>query len=372
MTDGDRPCVAILGGGQLGRMLGLAGIPLGLRFRFLDPQPDAPARRVGDLVVGELAVGRALDRVVRGASVVSFEWEGVPAEAARHAAATVAVWPPPRALEVSQDRLREKELFGALGVATAEYAPVSTRDELDAAVERVGLPAILKTRQGGYDGKGQLRLITPDDLDACGPVLHGRECILEAVVAFDRELSILGVRGADGEARCWPVVENHHHHGILRLSLAPAPGWSPELQERAEAIARRVMDHLDYRGVLCVELFEVGDRLLANELAPRVHNSGHWTIEGAATSQFENHLRAVLGWPLGRVGALGSCAMLNLIGEAPSRGAVMALPDTHWHDYEKSPRPGRKLGHVTVTAADENARAGAVARLQGLIDAEHG
>jgi 5-(carboxyamino)imidazole ribonucleotide synthase len=358
--------IAVLGGGQLGRMLALAGIPLAVSFRFLDPVAGAPASAVGELVVGALGDEAALAEVARGATAVTYEWEGVPADAARLLARDLPVRPGARSLEVSQDRLTEKETFRRLGIGTPAFRPVDDLSSLRAAADDVGLPAILKTRSGGYDGKGQARLATADDLEPAWEELGGVggvPLILESLVPFDRELSVLAVRGVDGAVACWPLVENHHEGGILRVSRAPAPGLDDALQARGEELAARVLADLDHVGVLAVELFDVGSELLANELAPRVHNSGHWTIEGALTSQFENHVRAVLGWPLGATAARGPSAMVNCIGVMPARDAVLAVPGAHLHDYGKSPRPGRKLGHVTVVAADDaelDARLGAV------------
>ncbi len=346
--------VAVLGGGQLGRMLGLAGIPLGVGFRFLDPTPDAPAGAVGHLVTGALDDEAALAETARGADVVTYEWEGVPADAARFLAAHLPVRPGDASLEVSQDRLVEKRRFRAVGIPTAEFADVGSRDELRAAIEQIGLPAVLKTRRGGYDGKGQSVIRDPDDADTGWSELAGAPLILEAFVPFARELSIVAVRSLDGEVACWPVVENVHEHGILRVTRAPAPGLDDALQARAEQLAHRLLDELDHVGVLAIELFDVDGELLANEFAPRVHNSGHWTIEGAVTSQFENHVRAVLGWPLGSTAARGASVMLNCIGTMPERAAVLAIPGAHLHDYGKSPRAGRKLGHVTVVGDDPN------------------
>ncbi len=355
MAGNAQELVAVLGGGQLGRMLGLAGIPLGLRFRFLDPTAGAPAASVGELVVGALGDEIALAAAAREATVVTYEWEGVPADAARFLAGGVPVRPGPRSLEVSQDRLTEKETFRRLGVGTPAFAAVDDRAALDRAMADVGgLPAVLKTRRGGYDGKGQRVLRDASDVDGAWAELGGVPLLLEALVPFDRELSVLAVRGLDGEVACWPLVENRHEGGILRLSRAPAPGVDAALQTRGEQLAARLLDDLDHVGVLAVELFDVGGELLANEIAPRVHNSGHWTIEGAETSQFENHLRAILGLPLGATVPLGSSAMLNCIGEMPARAAVLSVPGAHLHDYGKSPRPGRKLGHVTVTAGDDD------------------
>ena len=302
-------------------MLALAGVPLGLSFRFLDPSPDAPAAEVGELLVGEYDDQELLDRLAAGAAAVTYEFENVPVGAAER----VGAIPGAAALEASQDRLVEKQLFRRLGIPTPKLD-----DEVDE------FPAILKTRRLGYDGKGQ-RLVEawqgPDPAH-----------VLEEHVAFDRELSLLAVRGGGGDMRFYPLVENVHETGILRTSHAPAVD-AP--QADAEAYAKRLLDELGYVGVLALELFDVGGRLLANEFAPRVHNTGHWTIEGAATSQFENHVRAVLGLPLGPTESRPA-AMFNLIGAVPPAADVLAVPGAHLHLYGKEPRPGRKLGHVTL------------------------
>jgi 5-(carboxyamino)imidazole ribonucleotide synthase len=361
------PLVAVLGGGQLGRMLALAGIPLGLGFRFLDPSPDATAGAAGLLVVGGLGDETALAHVAEGTTVVTYEWEGVPAAGARFVAATGRpVLPPPIALDVAQDRLREKELCRRLGIGTPEFAAVDDRADLERAVKELGLPAVLKTRRGGYDGKGQTVLREGGDVDPAWSALGGVPLVLESNVPFDRELSVLAVRGRDGATACWPLVENHHEGGILRRSFAPAPGLTAKLQESGEQLAGKLLDELDYAGVLAVELFDVHGKLLVNELAPRVHNSGHWTIEGAVTSQFENHLRAILGWPLGSTAALGHNAMVNCVGAMPDPATVLAIPGAHLHDYGKAPRPDRKVGHVTITATNPGELGARVARLRGL------
>jgi 5-(carboxyamino)imidazole ribonucleotide synthase len=343
--------VGVLGGGQLGWMLARAGDPLGIRCRFLDPSPEAPAGRVGDLVQGEYDDPAALDRFADGLGLVTYEFENVPLGAARRLAARLPVFPPPRALEVAQDRLMEKRFLESVDIPLAPWRPVSSRADLGRAAAELGLPAVLKTRHLGYDGKGQHLIEGPADVELAWARLGGVPLVLEGFVRFDRELSILAVRGRDGRTAAYPLVENLHAGGILRRSLVPAPGVTPALQDRAEEHARRVLDTLDYVGVLAIELFQVGDRLLANEMAPRVHNSGHWTIEGAETSQFENHLRAVTGLPLGSTAARGASAMLNLIGALPDPAAVLLVPGAHLHLYGKAPRAGRKLGHVTLRAA---------------------
>jgi 5-(carboxyamino)imidazole ribonucleotide synthase len=359
--------VAVLGGGQLGQMLALAGIPLGLRFCFLDPSPDACAGVVGELVVGALDDLDAARRVAKGAVALTYEWEGVPAGTARAAAALAPLAPPPVALEVAQDRLAEKSLFARLGIATAAFAPVGTRRELDTALRTIGFPAVLKTRAGGYDGKGQAVLRGAADADAAWARLGAAPLLLEAFVPFARELSALAVRGADGTTAVWPVVENRHAGGILRVTRAPAPALGPSVAARAVDVVTVLLDELDYVGVLCVELFEHDGDVLANELAPRVHNSGHWTIEAAETSQFENHLRAVLGWPLGATEPRGPAAMVNCLGALPDRARIAAIPGAHLHAYGKQPRPGRKVGHVTITAPDEATRDARLAQVLAAV-----
>ena len=334
--------VAVLGGGQLGRMLALAGVPLGLSFRFLDPSPDAPAGEVGELLVGAYDDPALLDRLAGGADVVTYEFENVPVEAALRVGAV----PHARALEASQDRLVEKQLFRRLGIPTAPFDDEVTE-----------FPALLKTRRFGYDGKGQ-RLV--ETRPGAGPGHVPDDHVLEGLVPFGRELSLLSVRGAGGETAFYPLVENVHADGILRSSHAPAAN-APQAQ--AEEYATRLLDELGYVGVLALELFDVEGELAANELAPRVHNTGHWTIEGAATSQFESHLRAILGLPLGSTEARAEVAMLNVIGRAPDPAAVLALPGAHLHLYGKEPRAGRKLGHVTLL----DPTAERVAELQSLL-----
>jgi 5-(carboxyamino)imidazole ribonucleotide synthase len=324
-------------------MLGLAGLPLGLEFRFLDPSPDAPAHEVGELLVGAYDDVEALGRLAAGAAVVTYEFENVPVDAAR----AVAPLPPPLALELGQDRLVEKQLFARLGIPTARFGSLAES----------GLPALVKSRRLGYDGKGQRRVALEEEL--------GEHEVAEEIVPFDRELSIIAVRGRDGEARFWPLAENVHRDGILRSSRSPALA-AP--QAEAEELVGRLLEELDYVGVLALELFEVDGRLLANEFAPRVHNTGHWTIDGAVTSQFENHLRAILGLPLGSTEALGPAVMLNLIGGAPASEKLLELPGAHLHLYGKAPRPGRKIGHVTLIGAPEVAVAEATALVEGSAD----
>jgi 5-(carboxyamino)imidazole ribonucleotide synthase len=311
-------------------MLAQAGEPLGIRMRFLDPASDACAGEVGELVVGAYDDPRSLERLAEGTDVVTYEFENVSVAAAR----LVGAVPDPRALELGQDRLVEKELFHRLGIPTARFG----------SVEDVGVPALVKSRRMGYDGKGQ------HVVEAVGPIAEGE--LAEEIVAFERELSIVAVRGRNGETRFWPLAENEHRGGILAVSRAPA---ADAPQAAAEQIAGALLDELGYVGVIAVELFEVGGALLANEFAPRVHNTGHWTIDGAASSQFENHLRALLRMPLGPTEALGRSTMVNLVGSLPPLDALRAVPGARVHLYGKAPRPGRKLGHVTLVDATDDA-----------------
>ncbi len=345
--------IGILGGGQLGRMLALAGHPLGHTFVVLTPERDAPAAPVAETIVAAYDDRAALEALAARCDVVTYEFENVPADAvAVLEAAGVPVRPGARALEVASDRLNEKALFRALGIPTVRFAPLDAASDMEAALLHTGLPAVLKTRRLGYDGKGQRILRSSKDAEGAFTGLGAVPQILEGFVDFRRELSIVAVRGLDGQIGFYPLVENRHEGGILRFTRAPAPDVAPEVQRRAEGHARALLEALDYVGVLALELFDDGVDLLANELAPRVHNSGHWTIEGAETSQFENHLRAITGSPLGECRARGESAMINLIGEAPDERAIQAVPGARLHLYGKAPRPGRKLGHVTVTAAD--------------------
>lgn len=358
--------IGMVGGGQLGRMLALAGVPMGFRFRVLDPQPDCPASVVAGQVVGEYDDYAALAEFVTGLDVVTYEFENVPVATARWLADRVPVYPPPGALEVAQDRWHEKTFFRDLGADGPRFACVDTREQLEAAVRAIGLPAVLKTRRFGYDGKGQRVIRTSADLGPAWERLGGRPLILEEFVRFDRELSILAVRSSAGAIAFSPLIENDHHEGILRSSRAPFV--DDVLTYAAGEIAGRALARLEYVGALAIEYFQQGDRLLVNEMAPRVHNSGHWTIEGAATSQFANHLRAITGLPLGRFEPHGWAGMVNCVGRLPDPAAVGRIPGASFHDYGKQPRAGRKVGHVTVTARTEAERDERLAAVEGLVE----
>ena len=345
--------VGILGGGQLARMMALSGAPLGLRFLVMDTVADACAGQFAPLLVGDYRDESALAEFAGKVDVATFDFENVPAESAEWLSARVPVFPNPRALAVAQDRLAEKTLFRELDIPVPEFAAIASRQDLDRALAEVGVPCILKTRRLGYDGKGQFRIRALADADAAWEALGAQAAtvglIVEAFVPFERELSVVAVRGRDGGFRTWPLTENWHVDGVLSASLAPAR-VDEGLRGKALAHACKLAEALDYVGVFALELFCKDGELLANELAPRVHNSGHWTIEGSETSQFQNHLRAVLGLPLGDTRMVGLACMLNWIGAMPDASAVLREAGGHWHDYGKEPREGRKVGHATLRA----------------------
>ncbi|MGH7171812.1 MAG: 5-(carboxyamino)imidazole ribonucleotide synthase [Gemmataceae bacterium] len=363
--------IGVLGSGQLGRMLALAGYPLGLRFRFLDTAHEAPIKDLAEFVRADFRDVEALARFAAGLEVATYEFENVPVEAAEKLSQHIPVFPPPAALRASQDRLDEKTFFHQLNIPTAPFVAVRVRADLDRALAELDCPAILKTRRMGYDGKGQCLIRERAAAEQAWQTLtkspradkNDVGLLLEGFVPFERELSQLAVRGRDGTMVFYSLVENHHAEGMLRLSLAPAPNLTPALEQLAREYATHVLQALNYVGVLAIEFFQQGEQLIANEMAPRVHNSGHWTIEGAETSQFENHLRALLGLPLGVTDARGPCAMLNIIGELPDTRTVLAHPGSHLHLYGKKPRPGRKIGHISVRAST---RAEVQARIEQL------
>lgn len=342
--------IGILGGGQLGRMLSQAAAQLGFDVCIFTDEPDSPASRVSaKTIVGNYLDHAALADFARRVHVVTTEFENVPAETAEALLKTgVRVAPSPNALAIAQDRFDEKSFFVSMGIATPPFAAVSSQDELDAAVARIGAPAILKTRRLGYDGRGQIRINTPADAaDAYAKL--GAPGILEGFCAFEREVSIIAARSADGAIASYDLCENEHKGGILSRTILPAR-VSDALVTQAQSAARRLLEAFDYVGVLTIEFFVMADgSLVANEMAPRVHNSGHWSIEGALTSQFEQHIRAIAGWPLGPTTCIGGIEMLNLIGEDANAWPVLAAdPNVRLHLYGKrDARHGRKMGHVT-------------------------
>lgn len=344
--------LGVLGGGQLGRMLALAAHSLGIETLLVDPDAQAPAAQVSRLIVAPYTDPEAL-RQLAACDVVTFEFENVPEGTVTQLAASCQVYPPPNALRVAQDRWLERSCFRDLGIDTPRFFPVSDRADLQAAAEALGHRLVLKTRHMGYDGKGQYVVTGPEQLDDAFAALGAAPCLAEELIPFDRELSVIACRDRKGHTVLYPPTENRHVRGILHTSVAPAPHTSDAVRVAAFRAAEALLQHFDYVGVLGLELFQVGERVLANEFAPRVHNSGHWTIEGARTSQFENHVRAVMGLPLGPADALEKAGMVNLIGKVPDASRLLAIPDAHLHDYGKTPRPGRKVGHVTVRAGTE-------------------
>ncbi len=362
--------IGIAGAGQLGRMLALAGLPMGLQFLLLDARDDACGGQVAPLITGALDDPEALRRLGRECDLVTFEVENIPAAAAAAAAEFCPVQPPPEALAAAQDRLHEKRLFEAVGIPVAPFRTIDAAEDLPAALAELGAPAVLKTRRMGYDGRGQRFVRDADEAFEAWQALGGVPMVLEQCIAFDREVSLVGVARASGERRYYPLTHNVHRDGILATSVAPHA--DPALQQLAERHVGAVLDRLGYGGVLTLEFFVVDGRLLANEMAPRVHNSGHWTIEGAATSQFENHLRGILDLPLGDTSVRGHAGMVNFLGTLPDRSAVLTVPGAHYHAYGKHPRPGRKIGHATVVADNAAALADALARLEALAGVRAG
>ena len=358
--------VGVLGGGQLGRMLALAGYQLGVEFRFFDPNSGAPVGQIGELIAADYGDREALTRFLEGLDVVTYEFESIPLSTVRFVAERVRVFPPVAALETAQDRLLEKKIFQELDIPTPLFAPVESLDQLRSAAPRMGLPVVLKTRRMGYDGKGQVVIRDTASLDGAWKQLGGSPLLVEKYVSFQHELSVIGVRDQAGREVFYPPIENLHREGVLRRSIAPAPSATPETTALAVEYCRRLMDRLEYVGVLALELFSVNGTLLANEMAPRVHNSGHWTIEGAETSQFENHLRAILALPLGVTTPRGRSLMLNILGHIPPAESVLAVEGAHLHLYGKAPTEKRKVGHVTVVAQSEG---GIAHRLVPLLEA---
>jgi len=331
-------------------MLAIAGYQLGLEFRFFDPNAGAPVGQIGQLVAADYGDRDALERFLEGVDVVTYEFESIPLSTVEFVAARTTVSPPPEALRTAQDRLLEKEMFVALGIPTPLFAPVDTLADLRSAISSIGLPVVLKTRRMGYDGKGQVVIRDASSVEAAFGQLEGAALLVEKHVVFQHELSVIGVRGPLGQEVFYPPVQNVHRDGILRKSTSPAPSVTPEVAALAIDYSRRLLDQLEYVGVLALELFACEGSLLANEMAPRVHNSGHFTIEGSETSQFENHLRAILSMPLGATTPRGRSVMFNIIGHIPPAESVLSVEGAHLHLYGKAPTEKRKVGHVTLVA----------------------
>jgi 5-(carboxyamino)imidazole ribonucleotide synthase len=338
--------VGIVGAGQLGRMLALSGYPIGVRCLFLDRSADTPGAQVAPSLIGDLEDAALLAELAARSDVVTFDWENISGSALSPLEKITQIRPPRAALEVSQDRIAEKALFTRLKIPVAAHCAIDSRGELIGALKKIGLPGVLKTRRLGYDGKGQYVLRSAADVDQAWAAIGAAGLIYEKFQDFSREVSLVGVRSAGGQTLFYPLSCNTHGGGILRHSVAPFT--NARLEKSARLYLKRVMRALDYIGVLTLEFFVVRGSLIANEMAPRVHNSGHWTIEGCVTSQFENHLRAVCDMPLGSTRPLGHTAMINFIGLMPDRERLLAIDGLAYHDYGKTPRPGRKLGHCTI------------------------
>jgi 5-(carboxyamino)imidazole ribonucleotide synthase len=357
--------VGIIGAGQLGRMLALAGYPLGLRCTFLDRGADACGAQLAPILIGELEDPVRLLELASRSDVITFDWENISGAALAPLEQLATIRPSRAALEISQDRLREKALFTALGIPVAAHAAVDSKEELERAILRLGTPGVLKTRRFGYDGKGQFVIQRPAQLDAAWTGIGGGGLIYEQFQDFSCEISIIGARSAGGDIVYYPLSANTHSGGILHFCVAPFEAAA--LERSARRHLRDVMESLAYVGVLAIEFFVVESGLVANEMAPRVHNSGHWTIDACITSQFENHLRAICDLPLGSTRALGHAAMINFLGNMPEIESLLGVEGLAYHNYGKEPRPGRKLGHCTITRATSMDRDLALAQTLKLV-----
>ena len=356
--------IGIVGGGQLGLMLGEAAAELGMTCTFVDPSDAPPAASAGAVIKAAFDDAAALEKLAAENDVITYEFENVPVDALEALDTTTPLYPPPAALRSAQDRRVEKDQFVELGIPVPGYHVIDSRDDLDDAVDELGLPLVIKTRRFGYDGKGQFVIREAGDVTEAWETLGSAPLIAEAWVPFDYEVSIIGARTPGGDIVTWPLSRNLHRGGILRVAQSDAADG--DLYERASDYVGRLLDHLDYVGVLTLELFVVGDELLANEFAPRVHNSGHWTIEGSETSQFANHILAITGRPLESTATVDWPGMVNIIGEFPD--GMRSLDDSrlYLHDYGKAPREGRKLAHVTCVAESAEERQNLLNRLDKM------
>jgi len=359
--------VGIIGAGQLGQMLEHAATNIGLSCTCLDISDHSPVSCTGNIGKAACESLNQLSAVAKSCDVVTYEFENVPAAVLRTVETQCPVWPSPTALEYAQDRLAEKKLFQSLGIPVTGHRCVDSAEDLRKASESLGLPLIVKTRRLGYDGKGQRRLESPGEAASVFDDLGGRDLVAEQIVPFDREVSAIGARGVDGEIATYALSKNEHREGILRIARAEV--GDTRLASIAHQYLKRLMIRLGYVGILTLELFVLEDQLLANEFAPRVHNSGHWTIEGAKTSQFENHLRAITGMPLGDTSVIGFPGMVNIIGKIPEDSAFDGIGDVILHNYEKSCRPGRKLGHATIIGENAAHRDQLLLRLNAVLAA---
>ncbi|MGL5253088.1 MAG: 5-(carboxyamino)imidazole ribonucleotide synthase [Moraxella sp.] len=361
--------IGILGGGQLGLMLAQAALPLGIRCVFLEDSPNCPARLLGQVFSSE-----QFDEFSQSCDIFTLEFENTPLKPAQVLESTKQLYPSSFALSVAQDRLNEKNLFNQLSIATVPFLAVNHKEDIQKAITTLGLPLVLKTSRGGYDGKGQFVLKTADQMDTAwaelGEATKTAPLIAEGFINFEREVSIIAVRGQTGEIRYYPLAQNEHHDGILAKSTVPAPN-TEHLTQQAQHNIKKLLEHLNYVGVLTLELFVTPDGLLANEIAPRVHNSGHWSIEGAVCSQFENHIRAVAGLPLGDTSITKPSVMLNVIGKYPVLADVLAIEGVHVHNYDKAEREGRKIAHITVMPSDSSQLEAAVSQVAALLSTTH-
>lgn len=345
--------IGVLGAGQLGRMLAISGYPLNHQFGFSGNSNDEPSALLGHMFALEDSADN-IESLVAFADVITYESENTDVKIVKEICKNVAVYPGEKSLFTTQHRGREKALFDQLDIPCASYQMVNSEADLKAAVEKIGLPAILKTATEGYDGKGQFLMRDANQITEAWQSMNGVESILEGFVNFKRELSLIAVRGIDNDHRYYPLVENTHHNGILRLTIAPAQDIDPAVQTTAEHYMQTLLDEMGHVGVLTIELFETEGGLVVNEMAPRVHNSGHWSIEGANTSQFENHVRAITGMPLGDTTPIHNfSAMVNIIGKIGPTNIVLKMPNAHLHLYDKTERADRKLGHINITASSQ-------------------
>lgn len=357
--------IGIFGGGQLGRMMAQAALPLNIQCTFYEAQTDCPSSALGQVISPQQE--NALQTFIQSADVFSLEFENTPVKDVDILIQQKTLYPPRQALAIAQNRLSEKALFDELNIPVAPYRAIYNLQDLQQATQSLGLPIVLKTATGGYDGKGQFVIREISQIEtAWNELSPAGNLIAEGFVKFSREVSIIAVRGQNGEVKTWDLAENHHHHGILSHSIVPAPN-SQDLQPIAQEYITRLLNHLNYVGVLTLELFVTEQGLLANEIAPRVHNSGHWTIEGAVCSQFENHIRAVAGLPLGSTQTIRPNVMINIIGQYPDIAEVLALDGAHLHLYNKSERPGRKIGHITLVPMNEKERTSLCRKLAKIL-----
>ncbi len=361
--------LGIIGGGQLGRMLAHAAQRLGIDVTILDPKKNCSAGQVARQIVGAYDDAEKLHELAAVSDAITYEFENVPIEPLATLEGKVPLRPAPKGLAAAQDRLTEKTLFRTVGMQTTDFAAIDSLEDLEREFAAMNGACILKTRRFGYDGKGQARIDSPADVPSGWEELKdGGPLILEKRIDFKRELAIIAARTADGNEAFYPVTQTHHRNGILHRTLAPAPALTDEIEQQARVYVDKLLKQLDYVGVLALELFDTDRGLLANEFAPRVHNSGHWTIEGTTCSQFENQVRAVMGLPLGEPTLPTPTGMLNLIGNVPDRAPILARPNTALHLYGKSGRAGRKIGHITVTGATDDDVLKRIDAIESIID----